>query len=562
MVEAPASSPQSEAIVAGEEPTLELPVFKVREEAELPQREAWRYGTIPGFEILSNTSDVTTMEWIHDLQAVLQVGELVWPIKLASNRPMTLILCDDAAGLKDFGFEKFYREKLGLTRVFAESVSDWEQLFFIQNAALNHDAENRWRRLAQLYYYRCGQTEPRPPEWMAHAGRKFISTAVSMAADSVIVGKVHERYYRRSTVAHPSVQLSEIFRSDTPVGDQTIVGQGRYWREGEPIPKSMASRLFSQFLPFAQFCLLDEPEKYESGFVQLINRARMEPVTAQLFEECFGKSVAAMEEATRDFQGRVRFIEQTPIKTIKGTLKYEPVSLRDATDAEVGRIKGEALALLERPQVDPRAMLRAPYVRGERDPQLLAAIGLHEQKLGNAAEARRFLETAVRGKVKRPRAYLELARIHYDEILKTPAGPSGTLSAEQIKPVMELLEAARGISPKIPEVYDLIAEVCARAEVAVVQRYLTAIDEGLRLFPYHAELVCQGAAAFAHAGYVKEARQLIEYGQRRFRHYAPEYRGRLTILQSNLPAQTSEREMHAEQNSRGTSSQKAEAAKR
>ena len=52
--------------------------------------------------------------------------------------------------------------------------------------------------------------------------------------------------------------------------------------------------------------------------------------------------------------------------------------------------------------------LIAPYLRGSRDPQLLAALGLEERAAGHDERARQFLEAAVAAKTTRARAYLDL----------------------------------------------------------------------------------------------------------------------------------------------------------
>src|SRR6185369_11444374 len=70
-------------------------------------------------------------------------------------------------------------------------------------------------------------------------------------------------------------------------------------------------------------------------------------------------------------------------KLPKGQTLPEPplIQLREATPAEVGRIKGDALRLaghVER----AHTTLVAPYIRGERDPRLLAAIGVEEHVAG------------------------------------------------------------------------------------------------------------------------------------------------------------------------------------
>jgi len=79
----------------------------------------------------------------------------------------------------------------------------------------------------------------------------------------------------------------------------------------------------------------------------------------------------------------------------KGQELPEPpaVVLREAADADVGRIKGEVLRLGGHGEA-ARNTLIAPFVRGEREPRLLAALGLDELQGGRTERARKFLEAA------------------------------------------------------------------------------------------------------------------------------------------------------------------------
>ena len=115
-----------------------------------------------------------------------------------------------------------------------------------------------------------------------------------------------------------------------------------------------------------------------------------------------------------------------------------PLELREATPAEVGRIKGEAL-LMAGHTAAAKAELIAPYMRGERDPNLLGELGLFEKTEGQEARARQFLEAAVAGKASRADTYLELARYRYADALAKPGAEGGRLSAEQTTAITSLL---------------------------------------------------------------------------------------------------------------------------
>lgn len=114
-------------------------------------------------------------------------------------------------------------------------------------------------------------------------------------------------------------------------------------------------------------------------------------------------------------------------------IKLPPLALRLATDGEIARIKGDwerleinyvrqrypdlATKYIEQAR---RTLLRA-YDRNDRDPRLLAVLGLCEVDAGNDAGARDYLETAARLEIVRPRVWLELARLRLADYLAAPA---------------------------------------------------------------------------------------------------------------------------------------------
>lgn len=517
--------------IPGDE-VVKLRVFEVRDTADLPPREHWRYGTISGMEILSNASDKVTQEWVEDLQTAVRAGELVWPVKLSTNRPLAFILCRDEAAFEDFGSKEYILKNTNFTHVTFDEAMDWEHGIHIRQAIRWNGIAERWKRaLTPAYHTRLVQLEPRPSGWMRGVMYHVLYTATSVENDRLIWGRMTDGFREDSLRRPERRDLAEAFKGAIARNKNRVVVKDGH----NKFHDSSSGGNFIYVENFALMCMLHEKGKYKPAFLKFMNRARLEPVTEELFEQCFGKNIEQLAQEVDYFKARVKN-SSAPVEFIPANFHYEPLVLRDATDAEVGRIKGEALALLENPKIPPRAMLRAPYVRGERDPKLLAAIGLHEIRLGNEKEARRFLGEAIQAKVERPRAYLELARLDYQQGLKTPGAADGKLSGEQLQPILGLLETALGVAPKIPEVYDLIAEACAHTEPSAMRGHLKTIAEGLQNFPYHAELFCQGAAAFAQAGHTQEAAKLIEVGLARFRYYEPHYRERLERLRATLPA--------------------------
>ncbi|MBI2497880.1 MAG: hypothetical protein HYV75_08220, partial [Opitutae bacterium] len=190
-----------------------------------------------------------------------------------------------------------------------------------------------------------------------------------------------------------------------------------------------------------------------------------------------------------------------------------PVVVREATEAEVGRLKGETLLLAGQRDLARTALL-IPYLRGERDPALLAALGITEADGGDPAKARRLLEAAATAHVARPRAYVELARLRLVEARAQPEGAAGKVSARQTAAVLEPLLTARNQPPALPELYELIAEAWTHSEVTPKAAQLAALDEGVRLFPRNAGLVYANASLKARSGQIAEAESLIRLGLR------------------------------------------------
>src|SRR5688572_10439590 len=203
----------------------------------------------------------------------------------------------------------------------------------------------------------------------------------------------------------------------------------------------------AQAYAFVHMCLYGRNQKYQRPFLRFVTRLDREPLSEALFKECFNMSYKNMELELRGYIGFTDYkYMQFAAKKGQSLPDPPPFDLRDAPDAVVGRIKGEALRLGGH-GADARMALIAPYVRGERDPRLLAALGLDEALAGNDDRARKFLEAAASAKTDRARAYLELARLRLKETRAKPAAPNGQLNETQVTAVLTPLFTARKTPP-------------------------------------------------------------------------------------------------------------------
>ena len=337
---------------------------------------------------------------------------------------------------------------------------------------------------------------------------------------------------------------------------------------------------------FARWGLLgpghDDPAM-SRAFLALAQRARREPVTEQVFIGCFG---FGFEEMRRKLEVFLREMLAKPTSAYAAfPSSFPEVQLKEATADQIGRILGDWLRMqgdslhqidpslsaeflgsagrmLERayrednglpPDVDPSpegersagpspgaaygpAVAMKPFVVSAtriHDPGLQAVYGLYEHDVGDDRKAREFLEAAVKAGVARPRAYLVLAQIRYEEAVARPAGSGGRLSAAQAASVIELLRAPPR-NPPVLEECGLVAETWAHCEAKPAAGDVNRIVEDAALFPRSVRLAYLSAVACARGGYATQASGLIEEGLR----FAAEKkdRERLERLRSSLAA--------------------------
>ena len=266
----------------------------------------------------------------------------------------------------------------------------------------------------------------------------------------------------------------------------------------------------------------DAPRR--AGFWKFVERCAIEGASEELFTACLGLDwPTALAELTA----------YRPV-AVKGTMHFRPahlarlpkLALRDASEAEIGRIKGDwermEIAFVTRtsPELSAkyleqaRRTLRHAYEREVRDPRLLAVLGLCESDAGNAAQARAYLEAAAQGGSMRPRAWYELARLRLAELGGSPTGADFQLAPEQLASVLTPLFAARRQEPPLPEVYELIAEAWAHSASAPSRGHLQVLDEGVRLFPRRPALALRAAGLNARYGFQDAAAAFVHHGLR------------------------------------------------
>ena len=522
---------------------IELPTYTVTDSRELPPPEPWLYGRIPGFEVLSNASEKSTKRLVGDFQRFFLALSLVWPgVQQKTAVPTSLIICGRGGKFDAFiptGQQRPNRAMASLTLRAAEqsaividfqtkvlnlSTSEGATAAASTAAAAGEDGVSlggsdpglqvdAYRQLYREYIrFLLGGVEPRGPAWFEE-GVAQIFMAMEVTNTTIIVGKVENP----NTISAEQGALNDAGISGTaPAEDRDfnaalakrrLLGMDALFAVAHDAPEAnnvLGGTWAKQAYAFVHWGLYGDQGKHQKAFITFLRRLDREPATEALFKECFKQSYQDM------------------LFTIRGYVEFTNY-----------KIKGDALRLAGHVAA-ARTAMTTPYIRGERDPQLLAAIGLLERAANDDGRARKFLEAAAQAKAARPRAYLELAKMRFAEAASKPAETQARFSAEQTVAVLTPLFTARTQTPPLAEVYELIAEAWARSIITPGTDHLGVLDEGVRFFPRTTALVYATAVQKVRVGLVADARSLIALGLRVATE--AETRRKFETLQASLPA--------------------------
>ncbi|MFI5357338.1 MAG: tetratricopeptide repeat protein [Opitutales bacterium] len=539
-----------EAAVAETRATLMLPPFVVDEDLGLK----WRYARIPGLEILSSCSDTTTQQLVEQNDRLSQLLGLFLPPSLQPSFgvPVTYVLYPQR---KMGSLAKKLSDAL-MTRA-ADSADDIRFMpnfrctgpdalvvCFIVND-LNYDRHRVDLTPGFLQYLLTVRTPELPP-WFV-AGLLTLYQQVSLSTDFT-VGKGMQTTQERGGFGSPAVE------------DNTLAFHPLVWLSPPDanqiaalkLPRTKAARAAAlakwlqahqQWVPLTDLFAPRPPTGAESTAVERLRRAEASlfirwtfddpgsgrlqalwkfvsatcstPATEAVFQSCFGLDYAQAETQLLAYLPEaVSGSFNLPTDGLRGAPQAE---FRDATVGEVSRLKGR-LEQLEIPyvteslpqvveayRVQARATMRKAYDVGDRNPELLAEIGLGECGAGDDVAARPFLEAAVASHTARPSAYYELARILLAR--STPVALSAP--AAQGREITRLLEAGRQLAPPLPGFYLLMVRIWIAEKHTPTPAQLAAIDEGTRLFPHEVNLLYAAAIINALNQREDRARALV-----------------------------------------------------
>jgi hypothetical protein len=498
---------------------------------------------------------------VRDFQRFHQALVTVWPpAEVRSGLPTLLVLCG-----RDQAFATFAPEAAdpGATGFISVSGSDGEVSAIVLDmetsslGMLSADAlaapeppapdgdeiesgvlsglpdfavspyEQLYREYLRLVLSRA---QPRAPAWFEEGlaqlfmRMEFSPTSITVGrvedpnTRSLRPGMVEDRDFNAALQRRALLPMEELFAvpHDSPTARRPL---GGVWSK--------------QAYAFVHLCLYSGDPALQKGLLTFVRRLASEPPSEALFRSCFGRSYPDAQQALRahvDFT-RIKAVEFRLKKGERPVQPPEPV-FRAATQGEIGRIKGDALRICGRPDA-ARTELRAAYLRGERDPALLAALGLEELAASKRERGRRFLEAAARGEVVRPRVYIQLARWRLEEALATRTDPAGMLSDSDLTPILQPLGIARRQPPAQFAWYLTLTEAWQHAAALPPAGQLAVLDEGVRLFPLQSAWLLEVARLKQRAGLIADAAAIAEFGEQTARDAT--LRDRFVALRRTLP---------------------------
>ncbi len=537
----PAPKPPAEVV--------RLPSYSVNEALIVTPPEPWRHGQLGEFELLSNASDAATTSFAQKLfrfQAVFR--ELFPAAKAQPPLPITVILC--GAGDKFATLTPARLRTSASTGIASTMATDADQAVIVidlqaQDLDLSQPGQvgavipgvdtsadssnipggadatatgsgtgvavNHERLLYRSYMLATfTRLSPRPPAWFAE-GIAQLYSRLDIDTDG----------YR---FANFNDILGGFFQQRQIIPLQQLFTAGY---DSQEALQTINSTWSAQSLAFVHLCLFGEKGRYQKALFEFVARLQQEPPSEKIFREIFHQSYGSMMTNLRSYvdAGRYSGAEAQPIPAIIVPL----FALRDATDAEVGRIKGDALRLAGR-STDAHRELTAPLQRKHSDARLFAALGFLARDEKDFPAAQKHFAEATAAKVDLSGPYTYLAQTRLAEL--TPPG-AAALTDAQVAELLRLLVAARAQQPLRPEIYRTIAEIWLHSATPPKPDYLLILNEGVRKFPGDADLVASAARAKLRAGVNAEATSLAALGLRLAHDDAT--RARFQKLQAELP---------------------------
>ncbi len=538
------------------EKTVDLSPYTIEKNTSNPEElGSWRHATLDEFEILSNLPDSQSNKFLRNFQLFRQALEVVRPGPPNARANSTLILCNRASDFKKLIPEGNEKED----EIVSQFLQNCEQAIIVVDcetreinssgaAVQNHNGqpydrltvEPRRGLYREFVHYQL-PPESSPPPWLLE-GISQIAMDIEFTEQSIRFGEIDARkggnregtgigagttrggiaqaFSQRAvamgganTRAHGSIgdrQFNIVLaRQDLMPLEQFFAVAATDAEARNPLKHTIWAK---QAYAFVHMCMFQFNGKLNDPMATFASRLSQEPLSETLFEECFGMSYAKMEKKLKSYIKRPNAkFHRIKLSEYSGLLAND-VTFKEANPFEKARILGDALGISGR---DEQA-LSTYYLANSadnKDPELIAAIGIAEMNRGQTERARDYLESAASLGSIRPTTWTALARLRFEEANRN-ASEDGKLSAEQMNYVLAPLLKTLSLKPTLPETFILIADAWSNSSVVPSPPYIDLLGKGISQFPTDTELTLHAARLFAQIGQEKSAKELVKLGLR------------------------------------------------
>jgi hypothetical protein len=514
---APAAAAESPGAGGG---PVELPPMMVEESIS---SAPWYYVNAGGTEFLSRCSPSTTQNLVEGWLAKMQLVRVLVPEEFLARMDMPTVFVLYAQDLQQTVSAEIQRELQGregrgdaargggVNIAPSMRLSDRDMhasIAYIDEALF--DASTMSVSVNHVRYLLNGRV-PELPAWLVegidrtYRRADFVMSPITLGP--LVWNNHSESAALASDASRPRAVLpaNELF-----AGAATRGGESRH-------PRRIESKASTQEL-FFRWAVVSGGKMREALW-KFAARAAEVPITEEIFEADFGFGFSELRDRLSDYVPKA--VEETT-RIEHGRLPpLPPIEVERATPNQVARVRGEwerlAIGHVQRrlPQArepyiaQARRTLRRAYDAGDRDPRLLATMGLCEIDAGNERAAREFLEPAAALGVVRPRAYFELARLRFSELRR--GAPEGKLfSYTEVAPMIEPLRRAVTQAPALPEVFMLLGEAWACCDLSPNAEEFAELEKGARLFWRRPAVGYAVALALARHGKTGEAAAVLD----------------------------------------------------
>jgi hypothetical protein len=503
---------------AGSAP-IELPPMLVEESnSSVP----WLYVSVGGTEYLSRCSRTTTRDFITAVLARTQLMRVLVPEEFLARSDVPEVIVLYAQDLKQTVSAEIQRELRAGGARGAEAPADGVDI------APNMRLTDRDMHASIVYIDESqfdGATLSLAPSHVRHLMQRRVPEPPEWLLDGI------ERTFRRAEFVEDPITLNPLVWQN-PAESEALAGDATRPRAVMPAGDLFASpaapgrgnnharhretRAATAEL-FVRWALTTST-RTRAALWQFAARAAEQPATEEMFAAAFGFDFAELRDRLSDYLPEA-VDEAAWIDP--GKLPPLPAFEVDrATPGQIARVRGEwerlAIGHVQRrlPQArepylaQARRTLHRAYDAGDRDPRLLATLGLCEVDAGNDAGARAFLEPAVALGVVRPRACYELARIRF-AALRAGAPEEKRFAFGELAPVFQPLQQAATQAPPLAEAFALLGEAWSRCATPPNTAEFAALQAGARWFPRRPHIVYPIALALARHGRPGEAAAML-----------------------------------------------------